>query len=190
MANDWKQALRHLTRKAPDAGAARAVLNAMESHDSDRSAALVMSAFVDVSLNGVICYALGISSQDSIVSMLISSKAPLNTFDAKISFCASAGLFGEMSKNNLEIIRLVRNTFAHSMADITFCTPEIERACDRLNNESTHQFFIDNESKRKTRYKFGYACQSVFIRAQGLCLNYFLVGLPIPPLRHDLPLLP
>jgi hypothetical protein len=149
MADDWEQALRHLTRKAPDAGAARAVLNAMESHDSDRSAALVMTTFVDTSLNGIILYALGINSQDAIMSLLIDSRAPLYTFDEKIRFCTAAGLFGTISKNNLNVMRQVRNAFAHSMVDITFTTPEIERACNRLINEDTDKFFIDNESKNQ-----------------------------------------
>jgi hypothetical protein len=162
----------------------------MESSDSDRSAALVMAAFVEVSLSGLICYALGITSQDNVKSMLTSFKAPLYTFDAKIEFCTSVGLSGQTSKSNLEVIRLVMNAFAHSMSDITLMTPEIEIACNRLIHEDIYNIFIDKESKKKTRYKFGYACQSVFIRTQNILAKCFVAGLPIPPLRHDLPLLP
>jgi hypothetical protein len=77
-----------------------------------------------------------------------------------VQMASSIGIFGPESqenlkviRENLKVIRLVRNTFAHSMVDINFTTKEIERACNRLALSKNDNFFVsrlkENDEKEK-----------------------------------------
>jgi hypothetical protein len=55
------------------------------------------------------------------------------SFAYKISKAEGLGLIGSQTTSNLEVIRLVRNAFAHSLSEIEFTTPEVERACSLLS---------------------------------------------------------
>jgi hypothetical protein len=44
----------------------------------------------------------------------------------------AVGLFGEETKNNVDIIRIMRNVFAHAPSPVKFSTVEIEDACALL----------------------------------------------------------
>jgi topoisomerase IA-like protein len=54
------------------------------------------------------------------------------TISAKIRMGYAVGLFGEETKNNVDIIRIMRNVFAHAPSPVKFSTVEIEDACALL----------------------------------------------------------
>ena len=54
------------------------------------------------------------------------------SFDAKIRRAYAMGLFGEGTKKNLDIIRVIRNAFAHAPRPVRFSTVEIKDACALL----------------------------------------------------------
>lgn len=63
---------------------------------------------------------------------LFSGTAPISTFSAKIKICYAMGIIGKNTRRDLEIIRHIRNAFAHSAKPLWFSTPEISKACDML----------------------------------------------------------
>jgi len=99
---------------------------------------------------------------DEVNELFWNQNAKYGTFYKRIFKAAELGLIGLDTESNLEVIRNVRNVFAHSMIDLTFATPEISAACDRLTISNDAQFFIDQENERKTRYRYCYACDAVF----------------------------
>jgi len=164
MANDWTRPLRHLTRKVP-AEPKSAVLDAMRGSDSDRGAATTMASLADVAMNGILIYGLGIKEQSAIKALFVGDKAPLSTFEAKCQVALGIGLIGEITHNNLEVIRHIRNTFAHAIANISFEEPEMTRACNRLKLSDDHQFFINSLTDHVKRHRYGYACHAIYVRS-------------------------
>lgn len=56
-----------------------------------------------------------------------------NTFHLKIRLALALGLIEKTVKDDLDTIKIIRNAFAHSLADVVFETAEIKEACDALN---------------------------------------------------------
>jgi hypothetical protein len=158
---EWDEALRQLTREAPDTEVKNAVLNVMRSRRDDRSAALIMSALVDTSLGSAIAFALGIMDQKALKATFL-KRGPLSTFDSRCIMACSVGITGNIADKNLEVIRLVRNTFAHAMVVVDFNSAEVVRACNRLKLTGTSNFFVDRHKTRKSRYQYGYGCSEIF----------------------------
>ncbi len=60
------------------------------------------------------------------------SDGPLNNFAAKIKMGFALGVYDQRVKDELDMVRNIRNTFAHSQARLTFESPEIVAGCDAL----------------------------------------------------------
>jgi len=63
---------------------------------------------------------------------LFGSDKPLGSFNAKVHMAFALGIIGPKSCDDLEVIRLVRNAFAHNGQKIDFNTPAVALACERL----------------------------------------------------------
>ena len=169
MVENWKQALRRLTSQFSGAGAGAAIMTAAQGSDSDRAAALIMASFVDIAMNGLIIYAIRVSDQTAVNQLFMSDQSPLYDFGAKITFCKAVHIIGNDTAYNLDIIRKIRNTFAHALDDINFKTKEISKACSLL--------ILDKEHTRlSNRLKFGIACDVIYQRVLHLLFSRQLSG--------------
>ena len=112
----------------------------------DRSIALITATVIEQSLEVAILTKLVPQDTEGERALFSEDGAPLASFDAKIRLAFALGLFGKAMKDDLAIIRNVRNSFAHSRLPITFDTPQIVNACeeltltDRLGVEPTPDF--------------------------------------------------
>jgi hypothetical protein len=122
---------------------------------SDRSAAIMGAAFVENALQDALkSRTIGLSSQvtnaimgaefaedalalksktielSSQVANEIFLNGPLSSFSSKILLGFALGLYGPVVKKDLNVIRNIRNAFAHAMMPITFDSPEV---ADELN---------------------------------------------------------
>ena len=61
---------------------------------------------------------------------------PLSSFSNRIRMCYAMGILGTQTRDELNVIREVRNAFAHSGKEITFDTPEVKNACAFLKSAS------------------------------------------------------
>ena len=188
MVDDWTSALRQLTRKPPEEGVNNAVINVMRGSDTDRAAALVMASLVDTILGSAIAYALKLNQNAT--RRLLLHTGPLATFEAREVMVSALGLIGEETRENLVAIRRIRNCFAHAMSDINFNSPEIVRACNRLKLADKWQFFADQAQEKKTRYKFGYACHTIYHGFMHFIGIDFARGIPPQRTLPDSPILP
>ena len=80
------------------------------------------------------------------------------TFEAKIKKGHALGLFGEETKNNLDLIRWIRNAFAHSLSPVRFSTAEIESACALLKLPAPVGK-ADDQGDATGRQRFRLACE-------------------------------
>jgi len=93
-------------------------------NQTDRGAAIVASAALDDVLTHAIQSRLVPLSNRQIES-LFGRMRPLSSFSAKIELGTAIGLYDQNFRRALNMIRDVRNQFAHQMGPITFADREI-----------------------------------------------------------------
>lgn len=173
------EALQKLIRTPPQAEVKRAILNAMESQDHDRGVALAMVSLVDASLVGVIAYVEDMS-QNEIINIWSGEKpnwyqGEIRTFSDRIEEAFKQKLIGQRTKDNLQLIREIRNVFAHALSDVTFSHPIIDCACSGIKLSQNSRSFVDHENIRKARYRYGFACHEIY----SALLNFLGFGMLI-----------
>lgn len=100
-------------------------------HQTDRGAALIASAVVDVSLGKAIrCKFVGYQDVEQI--MFEKEGAPLATFFSRIRIARALGIIGPLTESHLDSMRRIRNQFAHSALRIDFTNGLIAAEVDKL----------------------------------------------------------
>jgi hypothetical protein len=108
-----------------------------EIQDSpDRAAAIVAAAILESTLveEGIVNRPLPMSNTHR--DALFGGEASFVTFSAKINLGLSLGLYGNKTRSDLNLIRKIRNEFAHH-ANRSFEHPEISKHCMLITNYRT-----------------------------------------------------
>ena len=66
--------------------------------------------------------------------------APLNTFDSRIRMARGLGIINQETEQDLNWLKAIRNSFAHSLEDITFETKAIAEAFAALHLQKSSIF--------------------------------------------------
>ncbi len=74
-------------------------------------------------------------------SLFSDESAPLGTLHAKILIADTLGILGKQTFQNLNLIKHIRNTFAHAVLPIDFLTKQIADACNALVLSDTPNTF-------------------------------------------------
>jgi hypothetical protein len=77
---------------------------------------------------------------------LFGSMKPLSTFSAKIRMGFALKLYGERTFHDLELLKKLRNLFAHGRLAIDFDTPAVKQAIN--------QFYCHSRGERDPRKRF------------------------------------
>jgi hypothetical protein len=126
------------------------------SGGSDRSVALLATNFLDQSLKvSLLCRLLQYGMDEArLRAELFDEYGMLYLFDQKIKMAHAFGLFGNVTRSNLDTIKKVRNLYAHSTYAISFSTPIIRDWCKGLVRVPAH-FRMDVRHRFRTaRDKF------------------------------------
>jgi hypothetical protein len=102
-------------------------------HTSDRVAAIACAAVLDDTLGVAISRRLVKMGKDWEDRIFGDPSAPLGTFHAKILLAYAMGLIGPSARSDLDLIRSIRNDFAHSGAPVSFDDPAISLKCNRIS---------------------------------------------------------
>ncbi|GEM_PF-3151449 len=95
----------------------------------DRTVAIITATVLEQSLEvGIISKLRPLNATDE-RAVFFGESAPLNSLSQKITMGYALGLFGAQARSDMNIIRSVRNTFAHSRLTLTFKEPEVVEAC-------------------------------------------------------------
>jgi hypothetical protein len=121
----------NLTRRLVDLPDVAAIVEDAR-RSSDRTAAIVLASWLEQVLEQVIVGKFSRKDAATIKNMQDRGGA-LSSFFGKIYLGYALGLYEEDILSNLEIIRKIRNAFAHAAVAITFDTPEIAAEGARLN---------------------------------------------------------
>lgn len=96
--------------------------------ESDRGFALVVSAWIDDALQEVLRSRFIMDGAG--VEELLGTDSPLGTFSAKIKAAYCMGLIDARVRRELDLIRKIRNDFAHARSDLSFTTPQVKSRCE------------------------------------------------------------
>jgi len=100
------------------------------SDETDRGVALYASAYLDSALSDLLYCSLVTSKQ--IEKDLFKGTAPLASFSSRISMSFYLGKISNNERRELDLLRKIRNHFAHSAQSISFATPDIANRCSEL----------------------------------------------------------
>ena len=133
-----------------------------------RSAAILLAAGIERSLE----YALIIRlprNDNKTIKLLVERDGPLNGFSAKICLAYAMRIIDDDALHDLNIIRRVRNAFAHAARPINFSTEEITNECSGFrtvvneteNPGSKLPYIIDKLSDDPVRLRFTLTCRTL-----------------------------
>jgi len=115
---------------------------------SDSEVILLATAMIDQVLRFAIIGSFRVSLPEADVIALFEGNGPFSTFDAKIRVAGALYIVTtEDAKHDLNIIRTIRNIFAHSMTRKAFTDQDIRDRCAKLtfrskNHKTTREQFI------------------------------------------------
>jgi hypothetical protein len=104
---------------------------------SDRSAAILISAHAEDALSALIVSRFKVQCVADLEA-LYDRDGALSSFFSKIHLGYVMGLYDAETKGDLEVIRRVRNAFAHAPRPISFRTAEIIDECKKLKTINNH----------------------------------------------------
>lgn len=98
--------------------------------ESDRGTALVGAALLGARLERILRnhFITGKSANE----LLNGGSAPLASFSARIKCCHALGLITDNEKQDIDIIRAIRNAFAHQEHGLSFESSKIAGLCSSL----------------------------------------------------------
>jgi hypothetical protein len=106
-----------------------AIERELYARGNDRATAVMFGAYVEQSLQGHLLTAMrsNLSSKDC--KGLFDEHGPLGTFASKIATAYAFKLIGPICRGDLDLVRLIRNEFAHSRMHFNFETQEVCEVC-------------------------------------------------------------
>ena len=117
---------KHLATQQEQVTAFRKALTA----ESDRGCALFAAAYLDASVSDLLYVSL--VSNKSIEKDMFEGTAPLATFSSRIKMAYYLGLISSACRRDLDIIRSVRNDFAHKLDVNSFGIESVRDRCRSL----------------------------------------------------------
>jgi hypothetical protein len=105
-------------------------INSVNSGD-DKSVALVWASLLEDALQTALTQKISHLDRDEL-SSLFGANGIISSFSAKIQMCYAFKIINESQKKKLNIIREIRNAFAHGVLDMSFETDQIHDVCRML----------------------------------------------------------
>lgn len=102
------------------------------ANDSDRSKVIVGAAIIDELMERLLRKTL-VQNSKLFEQAFESSNGFLGTFSSKIKACFLLGLISKELLDDIEIIRKIRNHFAHKIMNCSFDNEEIRNICQNFN---------------------------------------------------------
>lgn len=127
----WQRALTSLGSDQRTLDDIHAFFEALAKGD-DRTAALLAATQVEDAVFRLLLHKMRDDLSTDHRNRLFGDSAPLGTHGSRIRLAYALGCFGPITYNDLDIIRRIRNAFAHAPRDINFNTDAVKDACNLL----------------------------------------------------------
>jgi hypothetical protein len=120
-------AARELTNTEASGEYFSAFMEQVKLERNDRGAAILAAINTENALRYAISRRLAVTREE--YDNLFGRNGPMGTFDLKIRMAQAMNIFGRETKDNLLLVRTIRNAFAHAHIPITFRTAQIKHLC-------------------------------------------------------------
>jgi hypothetical protein len=134
------QRLKRFSKLVPDEGTIRALIYDLEKKDdelADYAIALICATFVEKAIEVAILAHLAPNDEEANKRIFsYDYRGPISDFSAKIKVGYAMGIYGPKTRSDLDLIRDIRNAFAHSLQPISFKTGEVGEMCERFQTKS------------------------------------------------------
>ena len=120
--------------------------NASLDLETDRGCCLMASSYLEYQLENILKKRL--VDNESIHEKLFGFNGPLGTFSSKIEMAYAFGLIAPKAKQDLNLIRKIRNEFAHDHRLLTFADKPM---CDFIDN-----FYYNTPGKKKGQHRHNF----------------------------------
>lgn len=84
--------------------------------------------------------------------LVVGRNAPLGTFSSRINACFALGLITSSERSDLNLVRSIRNEFAHREHGITFEDETIRGLCSSLNSRRPPEMVQDRGYPPRQRF--------------------------------------
>lgn len=118
-----RDALRKLSYGPIDQDELRRIFRS-KSDRPDYAVALLNSSVMDRMLEQLLRIKM-VSKDERLLKDLFSERGPMGNLNSKIQMATALGLIEARAAEEMNMIRIVRNAFAHSTGEISFETPEV-----------------------------------------------------------------
>jgi len=149
---------------------------------TDQAVALVNTVALERTLEQTILNRMVPLSKAETTELFV-GMAPLSSLSAKIKIAYAMGIIGEKGKKDMDLVKDIRNQFAHSFHELSFETPEVSSACFKLtvpDHASQMGRILEPEILGKARYRFILSCQLMWVALGGKSVNS-----PRPKIARD-----
>lgn len=142
---------------------------------NERASAIIFGSIVENSLTALLKNSLRQEMNRNQRKRLFDERGPLGTFSAKIITAYAFELIGPATFNDLDIIRIVRNEFAHSRKHFGFDSSELADVCAHLQTPDFPGAFMEfsslerataqlNANLKDARTRYRTACHTLSSR--------------------------
>lgn len=98
--------------------------------ESDRASALMAAAFLDDQLRMLL--EANLVQDKKVLLRILDQRGPLATFSSRIDMAYAMGLIGKRTLLDLNLLRKIRNEFAHTAGTLSFDSPKVSAWCSQL----------------------------------------------------------
>jgi hypothetical protein len=126
------QSLKALVRQAPGHGEIKTVILDLHRENNERSTVLTLASLLDHALQIALLTKMRRDLIPPEQAEMFGGRGLLATFSAKIDLAYALKLIGPKTRDDIDMIREIRNAFAHARGPISFQTKEVATVCARL----------------------------------------------------------
>ncbi|WP_064365968.1 DUF4145 domain-containing protein [Pantoea ananatis] len=140
--------------------------------ESDRGAAVLAGSYVENLLGSYLIYCM---KDKSVEEKVFSSNGPLSTFSQRIDIAQAFGYIDKKSAKRLDLIRKIRNHFAHHPFDASFDDSPVKDWASNLSSlldwKDEHKIISDAMTPRISYLvNCGYFCAITHVKMAGVDL--------------------
>jgi mannitol operon repressor len=140
-----------------------AILKELQT-ETPRGSAIVGMAFLDECLHRLLA-ALMVDKKSE-VRKLLEDSGPLATFYGRILAAYCLGLINQEEFDDLNVIRQIRNEFAHNPRGLSFDNKRIINWCDKLQHPKDYPLVRGLSDAETARFKFTWAIVLISVQLE------------------------
>jgi len=124
--------LRLISRAEPQFMHIETLERELYNSESDRATVVLFGSFVEANLGRLLFKLMRDNLNSTDRKLMFEYNGVVGTFSSKIILAYALKLIGPKTRFDLDLIRFLRNEFAHSRMSFSFDTPEVRAVCDRF----------------------------------------------------------